>query len=330
MARQTPAHTAGTSRPVGRSRVRLDVKPLLTPVAATVRRILSGTDNGVTTTSRAISRPAGAPGWFGPDSAAWQVHGDVAAFLGGIRALLLQTLHPLALAGIDGHSSYRNDPFGRLHRTGAFIAATTFGSEEMADRTAAGITRMHARVSGTAQDGRGYSATDPELLTWVHIALVDSMLAAYVGFGNDGPLDADRYVADMSVVGAAMGVPQPPRSQQELLDAFDQVRPQLTGSRHVAEVREFVLAPPLSPAASLGYGVLARAAEDSLPPWARDMLGSPARRAGSEWANHAMARTLLRTLQVALVESPAREAARHRLGVSAADMERISRRRALT
>jgi uncharacterized protein (DUF2236 family) len=144
------------------------------------------------------------------------VHGSVATFLGGIRALLLQAAHPRALAGIDGHSSFRQDPFGRLQRTGAFIAATTFGSADLAERTVEGITRMHARVRGELPDGRRYAATDPDLLTWVHVALVDSMLEAYLRFPTNGPVDADAYVADMAVVGAAMGVPDPPRCAAEL------------------------------------------------------------------------------------------------------------------
>ena len=305
-----------------------DGSPVLRPVARTVRRIIAGTEDGVTATNRAIARPLGAAGWFGPTSAAWQVHGSVSTFLGGIRALLLQSLHPLALAGVDGHSSYRDDPFGRLHRTGAFIAATTFGSAAMAQRTVDAVSSMHRSVSGTAADGRPYSATDPALLRWVHIALVDSMLDAYQRFGTNGAVDADSYVDDMAVVGAAMGVTHPPRSTRELAEAFDAFQPDLTGSDHVREVRSFVMAPPLSRPASLGYRVLARAAEDSLPGWARHMLGSPARTDGVLHADRVAAQVLLRTLQAALVESPARAAARQRLGVSFSEMEQLRRQRA--
>lgn len=288
-----------------------------------MRRILSGTPDGASATNKAIGRPAGARGWFGPDSAAWQVHGSVSTFLGGIRALLLQSLHPLALAGVDGHSDYRDDPFGRLHRTGAFIAATTFGPVEMAEKTVRAIGRVHQQVSGTAPDGRPYSASDPALLAWVHIALVDSMLEAYLRFGTNGPLDADDYVADMAVVGAAMGVLDPPRSQAELDEAFATFLPDLTGSAQVDDVRRFVLAPPLSAPARLGYGVLARAAEDSLQPWARRMLDSPRRSPWAETANAQAASALLTTLQIALVESPARAAARDRLGIPAERMDAL-------
>ena len=287
----------------------------LRPIAQVVRRIISGSTDGVTPTNRAIARPAGAPGWFGPQSAAWQVHGSVSTFLGGIRALLLQSLHPLALAGVDSHSSYREDPFGRLHRTGAFIAATTFGSAAMAQSTVDAIGRIHRQVSGTAADGRQYAATDPDLLMWVHIALTDSMLAAYLRYGTHGPLNTDAYVADMAVVGAAMGVPSPPVTTAELAAQFDRFAPDLTGSQHVRDVRGFVLRPPLSPPALAGYTALARAAEDSLPAWARRLLGSPSRSESVRRADDVAARMLLQTLQVALVESPARAAARQRLGL---------------
>ena len=299
----------------------------LRPVARTVRRIIAGSADGVTATNKAITRPVGAPGWFGPTSAAWQVHGSVSTFLGGIRALLLQSLHPLALAGVDGHSSYRDDPFGRLHRTGAFIAATTFGSEALAQRTVDAVSRIHQSVAGTAADGRPYSATDPALLRWVHIALVDSMLDAYLRFGTNGVVDADAYVDDMAVVGAAMGVTHPPRSTRDLANAFESFMPDLTGSEHVRQVRSFVMAPPLSWSSSLGYRVLARAAEDSLPVWARGMLGSPMRGDAALNADRVAAQTLLRTLQAALVESPARAAARERLGVPFSEMEQLRRQR---
>jgi uncharacterized protein (DUF2236 family) len=299
----------------------------LTPVAVTVRRILAGSDDGSTATHKAIARPAGAPGWFGPTSAAWQVHGSVATFLGGIRALLLQAAHPRALAGIDGHSSFRDDPFGRLQRTGAFIAATTFGSAELAERTTAGITRVHAGVRGELPDGRRYAATDPDLLTWVHVALVDSMLEAYLRFPTNGPLDPDAYVADMAVVGAAMGVPHPPRSAAELDATLRGFRPELQGGALVDDVRRFVLNPPLAPPARVGYGVLARAAEDSLPAWAHAVLGSSPRPAWQQRVDHATADGLLRTLTIALVESPARRAARERLGVPLADMQALATHR---
>ena len=192
----------------------------LAPLASSVREVLSGRADGQSDIARAIAKPAGAPGWFAPGDAIWTVHGSVATFVGGIRSLYLQALHPLAMAGVDSHSTYREDPFGRLQRTGAYLAATTYGSAELAQQTVDAVRVMHRRVQGTASDGRAYSAQDPRLLEWVHIALVDSMLSAYLHLGREGTIDADAYVADMAIVGEAMGVADPPRSQAELAECF--------------------------------------------------------------------------------------------------------------
>lgn len=190
----------------------MGVEAALAPLAESVRQVLSGRGDGMSDIARAIAQPPGASGWFTPDGPVWTVHGSVATFLGGIRSLLLQALHPLALAGVDRHSAYREDPFGRLQRTGAFIAVPTYGSANLAEQTVRAVTGMHSRVNGMASDGRRYSAQDPELLRWVHVSLTNSMLSAYLRYGRDGPIDSDVYVANMAVVGKAMGVPAPPGS----------------------------------------------------------------------------------------------------------------------
>lgn len=283
---------------------------LLAPLAASVREILSGRADGQSDIARAIARPPGAAGWFQPGDAIWTVHGSVATFVGGIRSLYLQALHPLALAGVDRHSSYREDPFGRLQRTGAFLAATTFGSAELAQQTVDAVARMHQRVQGVASDGRAYSAQDPRLLEWVHLALVDSMLSAYLHLGRDGEVDPDAYVADMAVVGGRMGVPDPPRSRAELARALASFRPELRVDGLVRTTHAFVTDAPLPLALRPGYRVLARAAWASLPPWALAMLGSAPRTATLDLA---AADTALRVLRVALVASPARLAGEARL-----------------
>jgi uncharacterized protein (DUF2236 family) len=285
-------------------------RTLLAPLAASVRQVLSGRADGQSEIARAIARPSGAPGWFAPGDAIWTVHGSVATFVGGIRSLYLQALHPLALAGVDQHSSYREDPFGRLQRTGAFIAATTFGSVELAQQTVDAVSRMHARVRGTAADGRPYSAEDPRLLEWVHVGLVDSMLTAYLHLGHDGPIDPDAYVADMALVGARMGVVDPPRSQEELGDRLAAFRPELRVDDPVRRTHRFIRSAPLPVGLRPGYRVLSRAAWDLLPPWALDLLGSSPRLAGLDLA---AADAALRVLRFALVASPARMAGEQRL-----------------
>ena len=220
---------------------------LLAPLAASVREVLSGRTDGQSDVARAIARPAGAPGWFAPGDAIWTVHGSVATFVGGIRSLYLQALHPLALAGVDSHSTYREDPFGRLQRTGAYLAATTYGSAELAQQTVDAVRVMHRRVRGTASDGRAYSAQDPRLLEWVHVALVDSMLSAYLHLGRDGAVDADAYVADMALVGERMGVVDPPRSQAELAECFAGFLPELRVDDLVHRTHAFVTNAPTAP-----------------------------------------------------------------------------------
>lgn len=288
----------------------MGVEVALAPLAGQVREILSGRTDGASEVARAISQPPGAPGWFVPGDAIWTVHGSVATFLGGIRSLLLQALHPLALAGVDRHSTYREDPFGRLQRTGAFIAATTYGSESLAEQTIGAIQSMHARVQGTAPDGRPYSAQDPRLLLWVHIALTDSMLRAYLDYGRDGRIDPDAYVRDMAVVARAMGVLDPPTTVAELVDAFNDFRPELRVEADVRRTQRFILEAPMPLTLKPGYRVLARAAWNSLPPWALEMLDSSPKLAA---VDRVLADASLRMLRFALVASPARLAGEQRL-----------------
>ena len=119
-------------------------------------------------------------GYFGPRSSAWRVHGDVAAMMiGGVGALLLQMLHPAALAGVWDHSDFRSDMPGRLRRTAQFVSGTTYGSKARADDLIAHVRAIHDRIEGTLPEGTRYSANDPDLLTWVHVAEVRSFLASY-------------------------------------------------------------------------------------------------------------------------------------------------------
>ncbi|KJF78768.1 histidine kinase, partial [Klebsiella aerogenes] len=130
-----------------------------------------------------FENPKGEPGLFGPRSAIWQVHGDFTSMLcGGISALLLQMLHPLALAGVWDHSRFREDIFGRLRRTSQFISATTFGTTDDAERLIAKVQGIHQRISGVAPDGTPYRASDPALLTWVHVAECSSLLASHLRY----------------------------------------------------------------------------------------------------------------------------------------------------
>ena len=216
--------------------------------------------------------------WFAEDRPVRRVQGDSSMFVGGIRALLLQSLHPLAMAAVAQHSDYRGDPWGRLQRTAYFLAVTTFGRKEDALAAIARVRAVHRHVTGTAPDGRPYSASDPHLLTWVHIAEVDSFLRAHSRFGVR-PLDAagrDGYVADMARIGAELGVPDPPRTEAELADRIGRYRAELAATPQAREAARFLLVnPPLPVLARAPYGVLAAAAVSLLPGWARRPLRLP-------------------------------------------------------
>ncbi|HUK69487.1 MAG TPA: oxygenase MpaB family protein [Streptosporangiaceae bacterium] len=221
---------------------------------------------------------AGGERWFAPGRPIRRVHGDSSMFVGGIRALLLQSLHPLAMAGVAAHSGYRGDPWGRLQRTSYFLAVTTFGRAGDAQAAIQRVRAIHARVTGTAPDGRPYAASDPHLLTWIHIAEADSFLRAHARFGAQ-PLDQagrDGYVADMAQIGTELGVPDAPRTEAELADRISDYRTELRGTAEArAAARFLLLSPPLPVIARAPYGVLAAAATSLLPGWARRPLYLP-------------------------------------------------------
>ena len=218
------------------------------------------------------------PRWFGADRPIRRVHGDASMFVGGLRALLLQSLHPLAMAGVAEHSDYRGDPWGRLQRTSAFLAVTTFGPADDAQRAVDKVRGIHRRVHGTAPDGRHYEASDPHLLQWVHIAEVESFLVAHQLYGA-APLDQegrDGYVADTARVAEALGVIDPPRSEQELAQRMSAYRPELRSTPAAREAAKFLLlTPPLPLLARPAYGLLAATSVAMLPPWARMPLRLP-------------------------------------------------------
>ena len=218
------------------------------------------------------------PRWFADDRPIRRVHADASMFVGGLRALLLQSLHPLAMAGVAQHSDYRGDPWGRLQRTSTFLAVTTFGTATDAQRAVDKVRGIHRRVRGQAPDGRDYQADDPHLLEWVHIAEVDSFLQAYQLYGA-APLDQagrDDYVADTARVAAALGVLDPPRTEADLRTRLAGYRSELYSTEAAREAARFLLiTPPLSLLARAPYGVLAASAVSMLPPWARLPLRLP-------------------------------------------------------
>lgn len=228
------------------------------------------------------------PRWFSPADPIWRVHSDASMFAAGITALLLQSLHPSAMAGVAGHSGYRGDPWGRLQRTSHYLATTTFGTIEHAEQAIATVRSVHERVRGKDDDGRPYRANDPDLLRWVHIAESWSFLTAHQRHGTDPltPEEADTYVAQSAVPAAALGATDLPMSVAALAAALDGARPGLRATPAARDAADFLLRePPLPRAARPAYRLLAIGAVDLLPTWARDELDlRPPRGAGAAGA----------------------------------------------
>ena len=218
------------------------------------------------------------PRRFGPGDAICAVHGDASMFAGGIRALLLQSLHPLAMAAVDQHSGYRGDPWGRLQRTSTFLAETTFGTIDDADRAVSIVRAVHRRITGTAPDGRPYAASDPHLLRWVHVAEIDSFLRAHDRYGAT-PLDAagrDEYIAQSAVVAKALGATDVPETVAELDEVMADYRPELASTPAARQAARFILVhPPVPLTLRLPYSMLSAAAVGLMPRWSRRELRLP-------------------------------------------------------
>ena len=206
------------------------------------------------------------------------VHSDASMFIGGIRALLLQSLHPLAMAAVDQHSGFRGDPWGRLQRTSTFLAETTFGTQDVAQRAVDIVHAVHKRVVGIAPDGRSYEANDPHLLLWVHIAEIDSFLTAFDRYGRRTLTRSERdtYVAQTAHVARMLGAEDPPTTTAELAACLERFRPELQSTEAARRtVRYLLIHPPVPLALRPGYTVLSAAAVGLMPRWTRIPLRLP-------------------------------------------------------
>ena len=217
-------------------------------------------------------------GFFGPGSVTWRLHADLSAPVSGLRSLLLQALHPLAMAGVDQHSQWRDDPAARFASTAAYVLTLTYGDRATARAAADRVQKIHQWVRGTDPvTGRPYAAGDPDLLIWVHAAQVESGLSAARLYGASlSDTEADRYVAEMTAAAELVGVPPgaAPASVAELDDYFQAVRPELTLSPAAADTAAYLTAmPAIEPELTDLWEVLAAASVASLPDWARDLYG---------------------------------------------------------
>ena len=253
-------------------------------------------------------------GLFGPGSVTWRIHADPSMIVGGLRSLLAQALNPRAMAGVDQHSDFRVDPWGRLRRTAEYVGATTFGDTATAQAAGDMVRAVHRRVVGVdPHTGRPYSAGDHDLLAWVHNVEVHSFLVAYRRYGGRvSDADADRYVLEMVRAAELVGL-----SPDEVPSDLGELRATLRAapiemSDAAMRAKDFLLAPPMPVAARPFYAIPFAAAVSLLPGRVRRMYGLP-------WfppAEPAVRLTtygLLRMMNVALPESPARREARARL-----------------
>jgi uncharacterized protein (DUF2236 family) len=287
-------------------------RPALPSPRGAVRTLLTGHADGAAPWVRDLGRD-GDDGWFGPGSTIWAVHADAATLVGGIRALLVQAMHPVVLAGFDQHSDYREDPESRLQRTAAFVTVTTFGTTTQAGAACDRVRRAHAPVRGATVDGVRYDAGDPDLLGWVHLALVDSLAVSVRRFGRTR-FDLDTYLAETAVVGERLDAAHVPHSQAELADSWAHYRPQLALTAETRRAHQFLLDPPLPARVRIPYRVVAAAAVASLPPELRRLLG--ARPLLPDPAAKVVGRAATALLSAVLGPSPAAAAAAHRTRAS--------------
>lgn len=245
-------------------------------------------------------------GLYGPGSIVWRVHGDSAMLIGGLRSLMLQTLHPLAMAGVAEHSDYKADPWGRLNRTGRFVGATTYGSTATAERAIRIVRNVHTKAKGIAPDGRPYSANDPHLLLWVHVTEVDSFLRAYEAYGAGKLQDAekDQYVAEMAEVARRLGSEAPPESVADLDRCIEAFRSECSAGPYARETIRFLLLPPVHLALRGPYGIMAAGAITLLPPWARRELRLPVLPFADPLAVRPAARILTRAIGWLMAADP--------------------------
>lgn len=222
-------------------------------------------------------------GYFGQDSVVWQVNGANPVMVAGVVALLMQTLHPGAMAGVHEHSRFRADPLGRLAGTVRWVVTTTFASTDVVDNELARVSKMHERVTGQYRpEGdageKDYRASDQDLTSWVHIVFTDAFIRAHRTWGDPlitvgGESGEDRYVREWAMAGRLMGMNNPPESVAELtaqLRAFDDA---VRVDERVREAVKFILTPPLPKSVSPGYRILAGGAVAVLDPHYRSLLG---------------------------------------------------------
>ncbi len=268
------------------------------------------------------------PGLYGPDSVTWRVHADPSMALAGLRALLLQAVHPIAMHGVFANSDFRADPWGRLFRTAEYVAVTVYGTTREAERAAARVRGIHRRLSGVEPDsGTAYRVDDPELLRWVHCSEVESFLSTAVRCGlRLSTAERDAYYDEQTRGAALVGLDPSavPASVADMADYFRGMQPQLRVGREGRAAAQFVLWPSMPALVQLGtparpaWAALAAASFAMLPRWARRLYrlpGLPTTDLAATAAGLALRHGLL-VVPERLRHGPHLKAAQERLGLN--------------
>ncbi|WP_411826258.1 oxygenase MpaB family protein [Luteolibacter sp. AS25] len=241
------------------------------------RILLTGDPDGVPPWLPAVQASNDA-GLFLPDEAPWIVHADLGTLVGGIRALLMQALHPGSLTGVRSHSRYKNEPLGRLSGTIRWLTVTTFASTASTGKEADRVNQMHQHVKGKYKTSAGktidYRAADPHLLRWVHIAFMESFLRSHQAFSTRPiPGGADEYIRLWARSVKPLGLDNAPLSEAEMLETLDRYRPELMVNEETREVIHWIKNPPLPVTSLPAYSLLFQSALASLPTDYQDMIG---------------------------------------------------------
>ncbi len=249
---------------------------ILVRARARVLTMFSGDPDGVPEWVRALAT-GDDDGYFGPGSAVWVVHSGTPTIVAGIRALLMQTLHPGAMAGVHDHSRYQEDPLGRLAGTVRWVLTTTFADRAQAEAGCAWVARLHERVrgeyTGPAGEPLPYRADDADLIGWVHCVFADAFIGSHETWGGAIPGGSDQYVREWATAGELMGMVDPPRSRAELDAAIAAYIPVLRRDARVDEAIRWLRRPNLGRGVGPGYRILFAGAVASLPARYRRMLG---------------------------------------------------------
>lgn len=279
------------------------------------RKLLSGAQDGIPPWLPIVAE-GDEPGFFVPQDAPWVVHRDFSTLVGGVRALLMQALHPGSLTGVAQHSRYEEDPLGRLSGTIRWLTVTTFGSKTAIESEASRVNRMHTRVTGEYQTAQGesrqYRAADKDLLLWVHVAFMDSFLRAHQNYSKAPiPGGADAYVRLWARSVEPLGLETAPQSEAELIKTLEDFYPQLAVTENTRAVIHWIKNAPLPISAKPIYKLLFHSALASLPQEYRKLIGL---RGLPLWFTRPVTTTLLRIMRFAIgPESPIEDAAIARL-----------------